>query len=230
MNTKTQIVCLYAIPAFILLYIAAFIGLSNFVPPPSPSLTGEELVVLFENNRFGIRAGQLLCMVFSILYMPWSAVISVQMARIEGRYPVLSCLQLVGAANLCVFFMICSLIWSIAAFRPDQSPQILQMLNDSAWLIFVMAYPGYLLQLVVMGIVFLRDDRHQPFLPRWFCFLTFTVAFFGIGGGFATFFKAGPFAFNGIFGFWVPVISYLIWLIIMFPLMLKGVKRDSLHD
>ena len=49
----------------------------------------------------------------------------------------------------------------------------------------------------------------------------------GIGGGFATFFKTGPFAWDGLFGFWVPVAMYLTWLLTLFPLLLQLVKRTA---
>lgn len=230
MNTKTQLICLWSAPVFVLLYIFAFVGISGFIPPPSPTLTGDELSIIFEANRSSIRLGQLLCILFSVLYMPWIAVIAVQMARLEGRFPVLSVLQLVGAAILCVFFMLCSLIWSVAAFRQDLAVGTLQMLNDMSWLIFVMAYPEYVIQLIPMAIVFLSDKRPEPFIPRWACFFTIMVCFSGSGGMLATFFKVGPFAWDGIIGFWLPVGSFAAWLFVMFPLLLRGVKRVARYE
>ena len=227
MSLRTQIICLWSIPAFILCYAPTFIFVAEFVPPPSPSLSAEALAALFEQNRMGIRVGQLLCMIFSLLYLPWCAVVSVQMARIEGRYPVLSVLQIAGASLLMLLFMLCSLIWITAAFRPEQDPANLQMMNDFAWLIFVMAYPEYWIQLFAIAIVFLWDKRPVPFVPRWACFYTMFVAFGGAGGSFAGFFKSGPWAWDGILGFWTPVILFLSWLIVMFPLFLQGVRRQA---
>ena len=227
MNRSTQIVCVYSIPAFIVSYCLCFILLANFVPPPSPALSGVEVAALFEQNRFGIRAGMILCMIFSVLYMPWTAVVSVHMAQLEGRFPVLACLQLVGAAILVVFFMLCSLIWIAAAFRPEMAHSTLLALNDLSWLIFVMAFPEYWLQLFAIAIVFLRDKREQPFLPRWACYFTVMIALTGMGGSLAAFFKTGPWAWDGILGFWVPVASYLLWLLVLFPLLLKGVNRHG---
>ncbi|MEQ8836728.1 MAG: hypothetical protein RID07_07985 [Lacipirellulaceae bacterium] len=154
MNRSTQILCIWSIPAFIISYTVCFVFVAGFVPPPSPTLSAAEMVTLFDENRFGIRAGLLHCMIFSILYMPWSAVVSVHMARLEGRFPVLASLQLVGAAILVVFFMLCSLIWIAAAFRPDIDPVTLVVLNDLSWLIFVMAFPEYWLQLLAIAVVF----------------------------------------------------------------------------
>ncbi|MCY4426741.1 MAG: hypothetical protein OXC05_06890 [Halieaceae bacterium] len=228
LSHKTQVICVWSIPTFLVGYITAFVFISGFVPPPAPSLSADEIANLFNDNATRIRIGQLLCMVFAILYMPWAGVVTVQMARIEGRLPVLAWLQLAGATMLTLLFMICSLLWLTTAFRPLQDPLNTQLLNDLSWLIFVMAYPEYWLQLIAMATVFLRDKSEQPFLPRWSCYFTFMVAVTGMGGSFAAFFKLGPWAWNGIFGFWVPIVSYLIWLIVMFVLLLKGLKRQSL--
>ena len=230
MNTRIQIACLWSAPAFIILYVAAFGGISHFLPPPGPSLSAEEIVAIFDENRTGIRLGQILCLLFSILYMPWVAVVTVQMARVEGRYPVMAILSLVGAAVLFVWFMLCSIIWSIAVFRPDLTPETVMMLNDASWLLFVLGYPEYILQLGCMAFVFLNDKRPEPFLPRWACFFTLAVCFGGAGGMLATFFKVGPFAWNGIIGFWLPVITFSTWLFVMFPLLIKGVKRTAAYD
>lgn len=227
---RIQVVCVWSIPLFLVGYTTCFVFVSGFVPPPAPSLGADAVAALFDQDATRIRLGQLLCMVFAILYMPWAGVVSVQMARIEGRMPVLAWLQLAGATMLTLLFMLCSLLWLTTAFRPLQDPLNTQLLNDLSWLIFVMAYPEYWLQLLTMAIVFLRDRREEPFLPRWACYFTFMVALTGMGGSFAAFFKAGPWAWNGLFGFWVPIVSYLIWLIVMFVLLLRGLERSDAEE
>jgi hypothetical protein len=231
MHTRIQLFCAWCIPAFIVVYLFGFIGLSGFVPPPSPTLSAEEVAAIFEHSRNAIRAGQLICMVFSgLLYIPFTMLISVHMARVEGRYPLLAGMQLVGNSILCVYFILCSLMWSAVAFRPEYDPQFVRFVNDATWLIFVMMYPTYVVALLSMAVCGLIDKREQPIFPRWFCFLTLWVVVGGVWGGFATFFKTGPFAWDGLLGFWVPVGSYLVWLLVLFPLLLKLVKRAALEE
>lgn len=230
MHTRIQLLSVWCIPAFIVIYLFGFIGLSGFVPPPSPTLSATDIAAIFEQNRTGIRAGQLICMVFAgLLYIPFTVLISVHMAHVEGRYPLLAGMQLVGNSILCVFFILCSLMWSAVAFRPELDPQTVRLVNDATWLFFVMMYPTYVVALVAMALCGFIDKRAQPIYPRWFCFFTLWVAFAGIGGGFATFFKTGPFAWDGLFGFWTPVAMYLVWLLVLFPLLLKLVKRAALE-
>lgn len=232
MNTKHQLWCAWSVLPFFVIYLFGFIGVAGFVPPPSPLMTPAEVVTFYEANRLGIRAGQLIALASSGFLFFWPAAISAQMARIEkGPLPILSLIQYVAATVLTIFFMLCSLVWSIAAFRPDLDPDTLRMLNDAGWLIFVMAYPEYLAQLICIAVVCLMDKRAQPLLPRWACYFTLWVAFVGIGGGFSTFFKSGPFAWNGLIGFWLPVAFFVFWTFaVMLPFLLKAIKRQALEE
>jgi hypothetical protein len=58
------------------------LGIAGFVPPHAPTVTGAELVNFYNQNRLGIRAGQLLGLVASGLLLFWAGAISTQMARI----------------------------------------------------------------------------------------------------------------------------------------------------
>jgi hypothetical protein len=229
MNIKAQRWCAWSIVPFVITYIIGFVMIARFVPPTSPMIEGADLVAFYDNNRLGIQIGQLIGLVASAFVLVWPGAISAQMARIEkGPLPMLSLMQYGAATVLAMLFMLCSLIWSIAAYRPDISADNLRLLHDSGWLIFVMAYPEYIVQLGCIGIVGLADRRAQPFLPRWACYITFLTAFTGIGGGFSTFVKSGPFAWDGLIGFWVPVVVFLAWMVlVMLPCLLKAIAREA---
>ena len=229
MNIKAQRFCAWSIVPFVVTYIIGFVVIARFVPPTSPMMKGAELAAFYENNRLGIQIGQLIGLISSAFVLVWPGAISAQMARVEkGQFPMLSLMQYGAALVLAMLFMLCSLIWSIAAYRPDLSAENLRMLHDSGWLIFVMGYPEYIVQLVCIGVVGLSDRRAQPFLPNWACYATFVTAFAGIGGGFSTFVKSGVFAWDGLLGFWVPVAFFLIWLVfIMLPFLLQAIAREA---
>ncbi|MFT3666910.1 hypothetical protein [Piscinibacter sp.] len=231
MNTTHQRWFAWAIVPFVLVYLFGFIVLAGFVPPHAPSLPAGELVRLYDENRLGIRAGQLIGLVSSCLILLWAAPISAQMARIEkGPLPMLSLVQYGAALVLVVFFIVCSMLWTVAAYREDLSPELLRTINDAGWLTFVMVYPEYVVQLSCIAIVGLSDRRPRPFLPRWACFFTLWVALMGIGGGFSTFFKSGPFAWNGLIGFWLPVSFFLCWLGVMWHFLLAAIDRQAAEE
>ncbi len=228
MNTKLQLFCVWMGPVFLVLYAIAFIGIGQYLPPQPPSWSAAEVASFYAENANRIRLAMLLGIIFSTLLFPWFAVISVQMARIEGRFPVLSLMQFGGGSLLVVFFQICSMLWIIAAFRPELDPAVIRMIHEGSWLIFVMIFPAYTMQLISMAVVGLMDKDPQPLWPRWACYFNVWVGIAGIGGGLAAFFKSGPFAWNGLIGFYIPVAMFAIWLFVNASLLIKGVKRQAL--
>jgi membrane protein YdbS with pleckstrin-like domain len=228
-NLRAERLCIWSIVPFVVVYLVGFVGFAHFIPPPSPAISSAAVVALYAGNRLGIEIGQLIALVSSAFMLVWPAAVSAQMARIEqGPLPMLSLMQYGAAVVLALLFMLCSLIWSIAAYRADANPDIVRTLQDSGWLVFVMAYPEYLVQLGCIAAVGLADRRQHRFLPPWACYATLLTALAGIAGGFSIFCTRGPFAWNGILGFWLPVITFLCWMLfIMLPFTLKEIARQQ---
>jgi hypothetical protein len=227
-DTKIQVWCVWCGPAALVLYGIAFWGIAGFMPPSSPMTTPEALLAFYVDHLTGIRIGQLLSLVFSTLFLPWFAVISIQIARIEGRAPVLAVCQFGGAMLLMVFFYMCSMLWICAAYRPAAiDPTILRLIHESSWLMFVMVFPEYVLQNLCIAVAGFRDRSADPIFPRWFCWFCLWNAFAGIGGAFAEFVYHGPFAWSGIIGFWIPVTVFTIWISMLATLMTRHLRRQE---
>jgi hypothetical protein len=226
---RAERLCIWSIVPFVVVYLIGFVGFAHFIPPPDPAMSPAGVVALYARNRLGIEIGQLIALVSSAFMLVWPAAVSAQMARIEqGSLPMLSLMQYGAAALLALLFMLCSLIWSIAAYRADINPEILRTLQDSGWLIFVMAYPEYLVQLGCIAAVGLADRRAQRFLPPWACYATLLTALAGVAGGFSILCTSGPFAWNGVLGFWLPVTSFLCWMLfIILPFTLREIGRQE---
>jgi len=136
-----------------------------------------------------------------------------------------------GAAVLLeVFFVLCSMIWIVATFRSDLDDTSVRMLNDLGWLMFVMIFPGYVLQLSCIAIAAFTDKSEHPIWPRWAGYLNLWIALSGCGGGVAVFFKSGPFAWNGLIGFYIPLSCFAIWISVMTYLMHTGINRQFAID
>jgi hypothetical protein len=225
MSKHIQIACAWAGLAFFILYIIAFVGIARFVPPPAPSWSAEQIDALFTDHAIAIRVGMVLGLIATALLIPFFAVISVQIARIE-RGLVLALIQFGGAVLLIVFFQLCSMLWIAATFRPELDPATTRMLNDLSWLIFVMVFPGYVFQLTCIAIASFTDHSSSPIWPRWVGYLNLWVALGGTGGGIAAFFKAGPFAWNGVIGFYVPIVAFVAWIGVMTYYTHTGITRQ----
>lgn len=182
--------------------------IAGFVPPPSPSLGAQEVADLFAANRTGIRIGVIGALWFTALMLPFYAAVSEEMRRIEGSFPILARIQWGGTVVLVTFFQIIGLVWLLASYRPEINPEIIRALNDFCWFVWSMLIPTFTLQYICIAIAGFMDIRPHPTWPRWAAYMNIWVAVTGAGGVLAVFFKDGPFAWNGIVGYWIPLVLF----------------------
>jgi hypothetical protein len=226
MSKRIQLWCVWAGPLALVLYLIAFWGIAGFIPPPSPHWSAPHVAQFFQSNHTAIRIGQVGGLIASTLFFPYFAVISAQIWRVERPQPVLAMIQFGGAVLLLVFFAVCGMLWLAATFRPELSASTVRTLNDLSWLIFVMVFPAYVLQMVCMAIAAFHDHGPGRVWPRWAGYFNLWIGISGMGGGLAVFFKHGPFAWNGLIGFYVPIAMFAIWICVTTYLLHTGISRQ----
>jgi hypothetical protein len=201
--------CIWAWPVCIVTFGLSFAVVAGFIPPPGESWSAAHIAEFYANNRTGIRAGLIGAMFGSALLMPFFTVVSAEMRKIEGPNPLLARIQFGGAVMLTVIFQIICLFWLLASFRPEISPEITRAFTDFGFLVWTIFIPTYSMQYICMAIAGFIDQRPQPAWPRWAAYCNLWVAFTGAGGVASVYLKTGPFSWNGILGFWTPVLVFL---------------------
>lgn len=227
-HRRVLLLCAWSGAAFLVVYLIGFVGFAHFVPPPPPSLTADQVAALYDGNRFGIRFGMIVALIGSTLLFPYFTLISLRMARAERGTPVLAAIQFGGAVLLIVFFGLCSMLWIAASFRPELDPTTVRALHDLSWLVFVMVFPAFTLQMICIAVAGFLDDSPRPIWPRWVSYVNVWMGIAGMGGGLAVFFTSGPFAWNGFVGFYIPIVAFVAWLVVMTVVLRRGVLDD--HD
>jgi len=227
---KTAILALWLAPAALVILGQALITLAAFIPPPSPNASADEIAAMFRENAIGIRLGMILFMFCGTMLAPITAIYCLIIKKIEGRAGVLTYTQLVTGTIALVLFIPPSVIWSVAAFRPDRAPEMILMLNDMGWLFFIMTVPPGVLQVLVLGMAILKDKRATPLIPRWVGYMNLWAALVLSPGGLAAMFKAGPFAWNGLITFWIALPVFGTWWLLMFIYCLKAVRGGAFDD
>ncbi|MGH2603490.1 MAG: hypothetical protein ACRDJ9_29415, partial [Dehalococcoidia bacterium] len=198
----------------------------GLVPPPSPNDSAAEIQALYQGDTDLIRLGLLLSMVAGAMTGPFVAAISTQLKRIEGQFSPLTYTQL-GLGMLGVLLFIIPLfLMSAAAFRPDRDPDLILALNDAAWLPFVGAFMTAFFQNIAIGVAVFKDKAERV-LPRWLGYFNFWVALLFVPAGLILFFKTGPFAWNGVFTFWLPLTVFSLWFAVMFVVLRKAVQNQA---
>lgn len=233
MNASTQRLCAWCGIGCTIGWVVGFFWLAGFLPPPSPSDSAEEIARVFSENTVGIRLGMIVMMFGSVLYLPWSVGISMQMMRIEGegKNAPMSYTQMLMGAIFVWVFLLGDYTWQAAAFRPDETPAVVtQRLNDLAWIFFINPVATIFVQGMAIGVVILQDRRAQPIFPRWAGWYNIWAVIVYLPGALIPMFKSGPFAWNGLLALWVPVFVFVAWMLGMTVFMLKAISRQEAEE
>jgi hypothetical protein len=223
------IIVLSAIVMALMIFIGSFV-LTGWLPPPSPSLSGAELAVIFSPENYIMRIGVLLMCFFSPLYVAFAAVIATQLKRVEGQFHVMANLQyVISGAGLCLF-LVPGFIWLAISYRAGINPEIIIVLNDLAWFMFLAGAAPTILQWSCIGFAILSDTSDKPIYPRWLGYLNFWLALGALTGQLIPFVKTGPFAYNGLFGFWAVAAVFFIWVSCTYWCTLNAVKMQAASD
>ena len=227
MNSRTQLLCAWSGLAFTLLFAVGFWPLAQFVPPPAPNMTAAEVVAMYQASHTRLCLGILVMMLSTGLYLPFITVISVQIKHIEASPGILSRLQLVSGGLSVIFFIFACVGWGAAAFRLERSPELVMLMNDFGWMTLLMTVSTFAVQNFAIGFAILGDKNAYPVYPRWMGYFTFWVGVSFIPGVMLIFFKTGPFAWNGLFSFWLPFTAFFVWFQLMFVYMRKNIIEQS---
>lgn len=230
MNLTVQRLCAWSGLASIVLLAVGFWGVAGFLPPPSPADDAQEIAQLFEDDTYRIRAGMIISLFASILLAPWSAVITVQLRRIEGRHSVLSWTWIIVATCLVLEFLFLLMFWQTASYRPGRDPDSIYIINDLAWIPFVGLTSSIVMQAFVLGIAMLIDKRPTPIFPRWGGYFNLWAALCLTPGTFVVCFKDGPLAWDGLIALWIPVCVFATWMVVNAFLMARAVDQQTVEE
>lgn len=203
--------------------------MAGFVPPPSPNLSAEAVAAIYRGNANMIRGGMVLGLLGMAGYAAFVGVIAAQMWRMDtaSRLPALLQLGAGSIGVLTVMFPI--MIFAATAFRPERAPELTQMMNDLGWLIIIPAFPTFIAQFGAIAAGSLLDRNERPVFPRWAAYFNIWVTMLFLPGGFAYFFRTGPFAWDGLFDFWLAAGAFFAWLMVMTPLVLRAIRESQPH-
>jgi hypothetical protein len=227
MNTRSQLVCAWSGFAFALFFMLGFWIVAGFVPPPSPNASGADIAAMYQANTWQIRLGLFLMMGSCGLVSPFVAALSIQMKRMEGKPAILTFTQLSSGTVGIIFLLLPCLLWTIAAFRPERDAELILLMNDMGWVVLLMPFTSFVVQNFAIGFAILGDKNTTPVFPRWIGFFTLWVGILFVPGGLLTFFKTGPFAWDGLFAFWVPLLVFFGWYLVMVVFLRKAILAQA---
>ena len=230
MNTRMQIVCAWAGPAFIVLFapVAYSMGL---IPVPSPDLPTIEVAARYRDNQQTMIAGGAIIMSLGMIGIPFTTALAAQLRRIEtSRSPIYTYSALVLGALIYFLFIFPGLFFMAAAYRPDRNPELIALLHDLALLSLFAPIFVAVLQAFVVGTLILSDQRDDPIFPRWFAYLNYWSGVLFLPGPVVGFFHHGPFAWSGLFVAYVPLAVFNVQIYITAWLITKAALRQAREE
>jgi hypothetical protein len=229
MSERSQIAVVWWAIALTTMYGVSLVFLLHMVPPPSATLSANEVADFYREHATSIRVGAMIDGWCGAFMLPLSAVLAVQVARVEkGR--IWAVLTGLGGATMSLFLVLPPIFWGVAAFTPERAPEVTLLMHELALLTLVTTDQFFIFMWVAIVVVcFLPTTaRHSPF-PRWFGWFTaWTMIMFEVGAiAFLT--RTGPFSWNGLLVFWSPLTLFGAWIAITSTLLLKALKRQRLE-
>lgn len=229
-NIKAQWVSLWTGPAAGVVLLIAALVFPGFWPPMSPTMDAEQVASFYADHTAWIRLSQVTFNLCGIMIVPLLMVIVVQMKRMKGQSHVFAYCFLTAVVSGATIFALSNVFFLVAAFRPERDPELIQLLNDLAWIVFIAPVGMVVSQFVLLAVAVYFDDRTDPVFPRWVGHMSLVIAAVMAPAAGAAVFQTGPLAWDGLWSFWVRNGAYAAFVIVMFFVLRRAVYRQAVDD
>lgn len=227
MNFKAQWISLWATAFFVAVMLIAFFSFPGFFPPMSPQMSAEQVAAFYADNTAMIRFSMITFNLCAIMLLPLFMVIAVQMKQMKLPSHVLS-YSYIGSTSIgATMFAIADILWLVAAFRAERDPQLIQLLNDMAWLVFTAPVGMFVVMSLVLALAVYLDAGDRPLYPRWvapFCLLTAAAMTPSI---FAVVYQTGPLAWDGAISFYLRIGAFCLNVAVLFVVAASALRRQA---
>ncbi|WP_099023211.1 hypothetical protein [Mycolicibacterium palauense] len=229
-NIRTQSIALWSGPVVGVVLLLAFIAFPGFWPPMSPTMTAEQVAAFYAEHTAWIRFSQTAFNLCGILLLPFFMVIVVQMKRMRTQSHVFAYCFLTAVVSGATIFALSNIFFLVAAFRPERNPELVQLVNDMAWIIFVAPVGMVVAQLLLLAAAVHFDEADDPVFPRWVAPFSVAVAAAMAPSVCAAVVKTGPLAWDGAVSFWLRAIAFGVFITVMFVVVRRTLHRQGVIE
>lgn len=212
-----ELLLLWSFPFVLLIWVVSILMFPGFTNPMSPALSADEVAAFYRDpdNLSRTRWSMILLNWFSYGIIPLLALVMVQIKRMAHRSAIFAYCFLACICGSPVLFFTADLFWLLAAFRPDRSPALTQLLNDMAWMSFTVQGGFMIAQSLILAIAVYFDDQKNRIFPIWFAHFNIAIvialapaSFAGVNG------FEGPLSWDGLFPFWIKNGATGLWVLV----------------
>jgi len=229
MNTRNQQILLWGSLVLLAIYVFAWAFLIGTLPIPPANATTAEIAAFFTEHKERIKWGGVVTSWCAGYGIPFSFVLGMQMARVERGVPFWSILQMMAGTLQAMFMILPMIFWATASYTPERAPDVTAVLHQLSCLMMITTDQVYIFQFIPFAILCLmRKTEGYTAFPRWLGFFTIWCMVSFQCGTIAFVPKTGPFAWNGLFTFWIPYSVWGLWLIIVCPRLFRSIRMQRI--
>jgi hypothetical protein len=229
-NIKTQLISLWTVPVFGVIYVIAFVAFPGFLPPMSPNLTADQVAAFYREHTAAVQFSMVTYDLLGVMLIPFLMVIVVQMKRMATQSHVFAYCYLTAAVSGATIFALANIFYLVAAFRPDRNPELTMLLNDMAWITFIAPVGMIVGQNLLLGLAVYFDKTANPVFPRWVGHFSIATAIAIAPAALAAVVKTGPLAWDGLVSFWLRNGAYATFLVVMFFVVRAALHRQAVEE
>ncbi len=227
MTHRSQIIILIWGLVFMAIYGLALWRLLHMWPPPPANWTAEQVAQFYRENTLDIRIGAMVTSWCSAFMVPFACVAAIQLRRLEKGLPVWTVLHLAGGILMSMFLVLPPIFFGVAAYTPDRAPEITQLMHEYGLLMLVTTDQYYIFMMISIAVVSLTTNDELTAFPRWLGYYTLWAALAFEVGALAFLPKSGPFSWNGIMVFWMPISVFGVWVITTSIVMIRAILAQQ---
>lgn len=229
-NVRTQLAALWTTGVSLVMLAIAYAAFPGFWPPMSPQLSAAEVATFYSDNTAMIRFSMVTFNLFGVTLLPMFCVVVVQMKRMATQSQAFAYCYLSATVSGATIFALAAVIFATAAFRPDRDPELIMVLNDLGWIVFVAPVGMALTQNLMLALAIYHDNGPDPVFPRWVGHVAVIVALAVAPAATAAAFSSGPLAWDGLISFWLRNIAFGAFVVVLLVVLRKAVYRQAVEE
>ncbi|KAI8937413.1 hypothetical protein NX059_005138 [Plenodomus lindquistii] len=208
------------------LFLFVFVASDNIAPMKS-YWSPEQTVDFWRRHLTGAHVAVGLQLCCGMFYIPFSALVSLQIRNVPGVHPVVASTQLAACSAGIFTWMLGAMVLATATYRLDRSAEITQVMTDMWWFTTIMPWPTFMIQNFAWSYAIIKDPRPDRPVPRWIAISNIVSPIvFAMASAMHTT-KHGAFAWQGAVSFWMVGIFFGVQLFTDSYYMLKIVLRNK---
>ena len=136
-NVRTQSMALWVTAISMAIILVAYALYPGFWPPLSPQMSADAVAAFYRDNAGWIRFSMVTFNLCGIMLLPLFCVVTVQIKRMAAQSQAFAYCYLMATVSGATIFALSAIFFAAAAYRPDRDSDLVLVLNDLGWIVFV---------------------------------------------------------------------------------------------